>query len=300
MDFNLLVVLDALIEHESVRDAAESLHLTPPAVSHALRRLRQATGDDVLVRNGRVMVPTPRALQLRDEVKELVTRATLVLSPTSTLDLARLERSFVVRGNDALLGAVAPALIAEVAQAAPGVTLILLGEQPVDGQELTRGTADLEIGGPRPPSTSLRSRTIGEDRLVVAMRREHPLADRGNLTLTELAGAMHVVVSRRGRLRGPIDDGLAAANLKRRVVASVPSTAIALDVVRRGDAVTLVASHLVPNENSIATLPLPLELAPLPAIITWHRRNESDPAHQWLRGRVADLLAGILIKPSAS
>ncbi|MEA9984728.1 MULTISPECIES: LysR family transcriptional regulator [Subtercola] len=294
MDLNLLVALDALIEHESVQGAAAAVHLTPPAMSHALRRLRQATGDDVLVRNGRAMVPTPRALHLRDEVRELVTRAESVLSPPRSLDLARLERNFTVRGNEALIAALAPPLLAEVAGAAPGVTLVFLGEQTVDGHDMARGVSDLEISGAAHPSPAIRSTTVGTDQLAVVMRAGHPLTALDALSIEHFAAAVHVVISRRGRLRGPIDEALAVHDLQRKVIAALPSTAVALEVVRNSDAITVVASRLVRGSDSFARRLLPLALEPLPAVVSWHRRHDSDLAHQWLRAQASSILAGLL------
>ncbi|MFG2582813.1 LysR family transcriptional regulator [Streptomyces malaysiensis] len=145
MDLNLLVALDALLEENSVAAAADRLNLTPPAMSRTPARIRRATGDDILVRAGRTMVPTPRALELREETRDLVRRATAVLTPVRRLDLARLNRHFSVRGHDALLAALAAPLIARVGATAPNIRLSLLAES-VDQPHLTRGQVDLEIG----------------------------------------------------------------------------------------------------------------------------------------------------------
>src|ERR1700727_1713040 len=121
VDFNLLIALDALLEENSVAAAADRLHLSPPAMSRTLSRIRRATGDDILVRSGRAMTPTPRALELREETRELVRRAAAVLTPARTLDLATLARVFTICGHDALAGALAPPLTAAIGAAAPGV-----------------------------------------------------------------------------------------------------------------------------------------------------------------------------------
>ncbi|WP_374945849.1 LysR family transcriptional regulator [Agreia sp.] len=294
MDLNLLTALDALIEHESVQGAAAALHLTPPAMSHTLRRLREATKDDILVRNGRHMVPTARALALRDEVRDLVARTRSVLAPPGPLDLASLTRSFTIRGNDGLIAALAPPLLAEISSTAPHVVVVFLGEQPVDGHDLARGTADIEVGGERSVSASIRSTTIGHDDLAVVMRPGHPLAEHGSLSVEQFAAADHVVVSRRGRVHGAIDEALAGFDLHRRVTASLPSAAIALDVVLAGDAITVLARRLVGTSNPVILREVPLDLEPVTAIASWHRRHDNDPAHHWLRGRVSAHLGDML------
>ena len=159
VDLNLLIALDALLEENSVAAAADRLHLSPPAMSRTLSRIRRATGDDILVRSGRTMTPTPRALELREETRELVRRGTAVLTPPRTLDLDTLDRVFTIRSHDALAGALAPLLTAAIA-AAPGVQVRLLAEPAGDVADLARGHTDAEIGaaGPaRPRSRPRRS-----------------------------------------------------------------------------------------------------------------------------------------------
>lgn len=294
VDLNLLLVLDALLERGSVQGAAEELHLTPPAVSHALRRLRAATQDDVLVRNGRTMVPTPRALQLREEVRELVRRSRLVLEPPATLDLATLDRTFTIRGNDDLLAALAPALLEGLAASAPRVAVAFLSEYSTDGQELVRGLADIEIGGAGAHPPAIRTRSAGQDHLVAVLRSGHPLADRSPFTVADLAAAPQVAISRRGRFRGPIDDALLAAGLRRRVLVAVPSTSTALEVVRGTDLLAVAPERLVAGAAGVVLRRMPLSLPSLPAVVGWHRRNDTDPAHAWLRERVWQVLSQLL------
>ncbi|MGA8457211.1 MAG: LysR family transcriptional regulator, partial [Streptosporangiaceae bacterium] len=169
MDLNLLIGLDALLEQRSVQDAAAQLHLSPPAVSRTLGRLRATTGDALLVRNGREMVPTAHALALRDEVHELVQRAAAILEPARELDLARLERTFTVRANDVLLAAFAPGLLEVVARDAPGVELRLLGENPDDDKNLSRGEVDLDVGSLPDRSASIASQVIGTDEMALVV-----------------------------------------------------------------------------------------------------------------------------------
>ena len=294
MDLNLLVALDALIEHRSVARAAEQLQLTPPAVSRTLGRLRSATGDDILVRDGRTMTPTPRALALQEEVQDLVRRAAAVLTPVRALDLDALQRHFTMRGNEDLLALLAPGLVGRVAVAAPGVDLRLLVEDTMDADELARGRADIELGGDEPTSPALRSQVIGHDELVVAVAVGHPLTKVDAFEAGTFAAADHVSVSRRGRLHGPLDEELATKGLRRRVVAAVPSTAVALEVVRATSAVAVVPRRLARDATGVVTLSVPLSTPSLPIVVSWHRRHDSDPAHAWLREVTVSLLTDLL------
>lgn len=292
VDLNLLVALDALLEENSVTAAADRLHLSPPAMSRTLARIRRATGDDILVRAGRTMVPTPRALELREETRELVRRATAVLTPVRRLDLARLNRHFTVRGHDALLAALAAPLIARIGATAPNIHLSLLAESSADQPDLTRGQVDLEIGANEPGRPEISSEVVGSDRMALALRREHPLA-KGRVDVDKLLRMAFVTVSRRGRLHDAVDDALAERGLRRRVIASLPTSAAALDVVSRSDAVAVVAERVCRPASArlgLVTRRLPLELPPTRVVVTWHHRHDSDPAHAWLRDQVRDVL----------
>lgn len=293
VDLNLLVALDALLEENSVAAAAERLNLSAPAMSRTLARIRRATGDDILVRSGRSMVPTARALELREEARELVRRAALVLTPPRGLDLKSLDRHFTVRGHDALLGALAPALLARLAADAPSTRISLLAETDTDRPDLIRGQVDLSLGSTVPDRTEISYEVLGQDRMVLALRRGHPMAER-RLTLERLAELDHVTVSRRGRIHGVLDEALAARGLHRRVLASLPTSAAALDVVAGSDAVVIVAERVctpVATRLGVVTRPVPVDLPPVDMVMTWHHRHDNDPAHTWLRGEVRAVLS---------
>src|SRR5664279_5339126 len=118
-DLNLLVTLDVLLAEGSVARAAKRLRLSPSAMSRALARLRETTGDPLLVRSGRALVPTPRALELRDSVSQLVRDAEAVLVPQAEPDLKRLVRTFTLRTSDGFVENFGPAILARVRAEAP-------------------------------------------------------------------------------------------------------------------------------------------------------------------------------------
>jgi len=296
MDLNLLIALDALLEENSVLAAAQRLHLSPPAVSRTLGRIREATGDDILVRSGRTMTPTPYALAIREEVRALKRKAEALLKPPRTLELDSLERVFTVRCHDALIDVLAIALIRIVAQQAPKVGIRFLGEASGDDADLARGHVDLEIGSSQPARAEIEFEALGVDSLVAAMRTQHPLADRP-LTAKRFAAAEHLAVSRRGRAWGPIDDALTAIGLQRRVSATLPTSAAALTVVARTDAIVVVPRTLCAPMCAVLQLltrPVPLTLPVSPINMSWHRRHNSDPAHSWIRMQVSNALTGEL------
>ncbi|MER7150638.1 LysR family transcriptional regulator [Streptomyces lydicus] len=302
LDLNLLTALDALLEEGSVAGAAARLHVTAPAMSRSLGRIRKATGDQILVRTGRSMVPTTRALAMRAQVHALVQQAHRLMSAQQELDLAALERVFTVRWHDALTAACGTALIAAVHRQAPGVQLRLPAEPGTDTPELRRGEVDLESSSSRPTLPDVRYRLVGRDRLVVAVRPGHPLTE-GPLSLERYAAAEHLTVSRRGRLRDQIDDALTTRGHERRVVAAGPTAAFALQlalgtdlVVTLPDAVTRAAR----DQLGLVTLPLPLPLPDVPLYLLWHQRYDDDRAHNWLRELAAETVRALFAPPTAS
>jgi DNA-binding transcriptional LysR family regulator len=291
LDLNLLTVLDALLEEGSVTGAADRLRLSAPAVSRSLGRIRRLTGDDILVRTGRTMTPTPYALAVRERVSDLVRAASTVLAPARGLDLATLDRTFTLRCHDALTTMLAPMLLQKIQDQAPEVRVRFLAESDVDTDDLRLGRVDVEIGADRPERPEFRSELLGQDTVVVAMRRGHPYAENGDLQV--FASHPHVLVSRRGRLSDLVDELLAARGLTRRVMASVGTTAAASHVVSRTDALLItpltVCRPLLDAFDLVTAAP-PLPLPPAPIVCAWHQRYDTDPAHSWLRSQIRDAL----------
>lgn len=303
LDLNLLTALDALLEEGSVAGAAARLHVTAPAMSRSLGRIRKATGDQILVRTGRTMVPTPRALAMRAEVHALVLQARQLLSARDELDLAALERVFTVRWHDALTAACGTALIAAVHRRAPGIQLRLPAEPGTDTPELRRGEVDLASSSSRPTLPDIRHRLVGRDELVVAVRPGHPLTEDGPPGLERYAAAEHLTVSRRGRLRDPIDDALTTRGLERRVVAAVPTIALALQLAHDTDlalAVPDAVTRAARDHLGLITLPLPLHMPAVPLYLSWHQRHDDDRAHTWLRDLATETVQALFAPPATS
>jgi DNA-binding transcriptional LysR family regulator len=297
VDLNLLTVLDVLLEEGSVMGAAERLHLSSPAVSRTLGRLRTVTGDDILVRTGHSMIPTPYAVKIREDVHRLVREAHQLLSPTRELDLTQLERTFTIQCHDALATSLGPVLVGRIQDQAPGVRLRVLAEHSADTDDLRQGRVDIELGGDRPNLPEFRSETLGHDPLVVAMRPDHPCAD--SLDLPSYAAQPHVLVSRRGRLSAPIDDVLAAEGMHRQVVAAVATLSMALQIAGRSEVLvttTAILSRPLIDAFGLITRPLPVESPAAMINCNWHQRHDSDPAHAWLRNQVRASLTDIVAR----
>ncbi|MGV9704567.1 LysR family transcriptional regulator [Streptomyces sp. NPDC003483] len=287
LDLNLLSALDALLEEGSVAGAAARLHVTAPAMSRSLGRIRRTTGDQILVRTGHSMTPTPYAIAVRGQVHELLHQVQAVLAPSRELDLATLERTFTLRWHDSLVALSGPALLAAVREQAPGVRLRFLAESSTDTAELRRGEVDLEANANRPSAPDIRAENVGDTRLVVVVRQGHPLTRVRTLTAKRYAAAEHVTVSRRGNLGNAVDEALARLGLTRRVVASAPTEAAALEFARGSDLVVSVPEATTRSsvaELGLTLLPLPVELPSASVYLSWHQRYDTDTAHTWLRG----------------
>lgn len=296
LDLNLLTALDALLEEGSVAGAAARLHVTAPAMSRSLGRIRRTTGDQILVRTGRTMTPTPYAIAVRAQVHELLHQVQGVLAPSRELDLAALERTFTLRWHESLVAVGGPALLTSVRAQAPGVRLRFIGESSVDAHELRRGEVDLEANANRPSAPDIRTENVGGSRLVTVVRPGHPLTRAGTLTARRYAAAEHVTVSRRGNLDNALDEALTRLGLSRRVVATAPTEATAFAFARDSDLVLSVpeaTTRSAVTDLGLVVLPLPLELPAALVYLSWHQRYDTDSAHAWLRGLARDALASL-------
>lgn len=286
LDMNLMVALDALLTENSVTAAAARLHTSPPAMSRSLARLRRLLEDPLLVRAGRDMVPTRRALELRGEVHDVVQRARALFEPSPASDPAHTVRVFDLRMSDIFSTSVTAQLITHVRSQAPGITLRLRPEGIDDDTGLRDGLIDLDIGILGRHDPEVHTEPLFVETLVGVVRPEHPLAGKKRVTVKQFASAGHVVVSRRGRRRGPIDDRLDELGLTRTVVAVVPTYAASLFLARATDVVCIAPARAglgTVTALGLRTFELPLAL-PTPTIgMAWHPRNDGDRSHRWLR-----------------
>jgi DNA-binding transcriptional LysR family regulator len=291
-DLNLLVTLDVLLAEGSVAGAARRLRLSPSAMSRALARLRETTGDPLLVRAGRGLVPTPRAVELRERVPQLVQGAEAVLRPAQTLDLARLARTFTLRTSDGFVENFGPALVARVGSEAPGVRLRFVQKPDKDSTPLREGAVDLETGVVEPTTgPELRARVLFTDRFVGVVRAGHPLA-KGKVTSARYAAGRHISVSRRGSERGNIDEAMQPHGIVRAIGTIVDAFAGAVALARGSDLIATVPErHTGTLRAGMHTFPLPFPLPEFAVSLLWHPRMHADPAHRWLRGVVLESCA---------
>lgn len=283
-DLNLLVTLDVLLTEGSVARAAQRLRLSPSAMSRALTRLRAVVGDPLLVRAGRKLVPTPRALELRAQVSGLVSDAESVLRPQAITDLKALKRTFTMRTSDGFVESFGPRLLELIERDAPGVRVHFLQKPDKDSVLLREGAVDLETGVlARETSPELRTKALFRDRRVVVVRADHPLT-RGKLTVARYAEGRHISISRLGLSDSFVDDALREAGHERRIAVVVGGFAPALALARKSDLIATVPErHTAGLREGMHTLPVPFAMPELVVAALWHPRMDADPAHRWFR-----------------
>ncbi len=296
-DLNLLVTLDVLLAEGSVARAAKRLQLSPSAMSRALARLRDVLGDPLLVRAGRGLVPTPRALELQQQVGNLVRDAEAVLRPTKLLDLKGLVRTFTLRTSDGFTESFGPAIVKKASEAAPRVQLRFLRKLDRSSDGLRDGSIDLETGVlGRALGPEIRAKALFRDRFIGVVRKGHPL-QHGEITAADFAAGKHVRVSQRGVERGPIDEAMKLLGLRRDVVASVDGYIAALALARDSDLIASVPEqHTWALRNGMFSFPFPVHVPEVTLSLLWHPRQDGDPAHRWLRQCVQDACAEALAK----
>lgn len=294
LDFNLLVTLDVLLAEGNVTRAAQRLQLSASAMSRALARLRETTGDPLLVRAGRGLVPTPRALELRERVRQLVQDGEAVLRPAEKLNLKRIERIFTLRTSEGFVENFGPDLIARVGEEAPGVRLRFVQKPNKDSAPLRDGTVDLETGVvEKTTAPELRVQILFRDRYIGVVRKGHPLC-KGKITPSRYAAGRHICVSREGLDRGPIDEALNPLGLEREIVTIVGGFSTALGLARASDLIASVPERHTGNLRvGMHSFPLPVSMPEFTVSLLWHPRLDADQAHRWLRGHVRDICAAI-------
>ncbi len=292
-DFNLLVTLDVLLAEGSVARAARRLQLSPSAMSRALARLREATGDPLLVRAGRGLVPTPRAAELRERVGQLVQEVEIALRPVGKLDVKQLVRTFTLRTSEGFVENFGPALFARVGAEAPGVELRFVPKPNKDSTQLREGSVDLETGVLEPTtSPELRTQALFRDRYIGVVRKGHSLS-KGKITPARYATGRHIGVSR-DPSQDPADVALAKLELKRKIVVSlIAGFATAVALARTSDLIATVPERHTGNLRvGLHSFPVPVSIPDFTVSMLWHPRLDADHGHRWLRDHVRAVCAG--------
>ena len=284
-DLNLLRALDALLVTGSVTAAAERMHLSTPAMSHTLARLREVFGDPLLVRAGRRLVPTSRAHALAEPVQSLLAQAEALRERAEPGDLSTVRRRFVIRAPEGVAVSYGVALIRALAERMPLSSLQFLPESHYDPMGLREGRIDLDVAMGSRHDPELQFESLTDRSLLGVVALDHPLA-RGRMTMRRFAAARHVDVLSHPGEASAVDAALSARGLQRHVALVVPSAFAALIACSRSDLVACAperTAQAMSGPLGLHLFKLPLDLPASPLRLAWHPRQHHDPAHGWLR-----------------
>ncbi len=303
LDLNLLRVFDVVMAERNLTRAAERLSITQPAVSNALKRLKESVGEDLLTRISSGVKPTPRAEALWPEVRTALGHLRAALSP-GEFNPRTDATDFRIAMADATAALFMPPLVSRIEDSQALINLRVLPLATRDpSQMLAHGDADMAIGYfPETVSaltsqggdSQLRHTRLHDSEYVCVMREGHPLAEAGALTLDTYCAADHLLVNFAGRPYGLADQALAGLNRKRRIVLTVNQYFTAGRVVANSNLLTVLPAYFVEAtgcHEHIVTRPLPFDLAGLHVAMVWHQRNDRSSAHQWLRARLLEAAA---------
>ncbi|HEF4762649.1 TPA: LysR family transcriptional regulator [Pseudomonas putida] len=287
IDLNLLVILDALLGEQHVTRAAERLHLSQPAVSHALARLRDLLGDPLLVRAGAGLVPTPRALELVAPLAEALAQVQSLLAPNA-FDPATAKRTFRLAMSDYGAAIVLPGLIRQLRREAPGIDLQISHasrEGMLEG--VLNGDIDVAVGVFPEMPNELRSTPLFDETYACLVDRD---TLNGVLDLPDYLSRPHVLLEMRGSGTPEIERALTALRERRRVAVSLPHWNVAPALIGGTDLILTVASRALRDidESSLIVVPPPFHIPSFSFVLVWHKRRGGDQALNWLNQKIGE------------
>jgi DNA-binding transcriptional LysR family regulator len=291
IDLNLFTVFDAIYREGGITAASKRLHLSQPAVSHALGRLRELLEDPLFERHGNEMVPTPLARTLAVTIGSSLGNLEQMLHRAGRFDPATSQRVFAIAVRESQESTFLPALLTKLATTAPNIDVAAVRIERRDLEDdLQSGDIDFALDVALPLSADVRRELIGAAPLVVLARTGHPVVQ-GSLDLETYLAQEHVLVTGRRRGRGYEDAVLAKLGLTRRIRVRCQQHAAANEIVRRTDLLATMSrrqAELVNKDHQM--LPFPTDIAALDSYLYWHARAEDDPASRWFKSALLEAL----------
>ena len=297
LDLNLLRVFDAVMAERNLTRAAERLAMTQPAVSHAIKRLRESMGEELFSRQAFGMKPSPRAEALWPEVREALGKLQQLLDP-GEFDPQQQPSTFRMAMADATAALVLPPLVRQLEAAGAQAQVHVLPLTTRDPRALLeQGDADMALGffpnavaalQAQGHAAAIRQHRLYDSEYVCVMRRDHPLASEP-LTLDAYCAARHLLVSFSGRPHGFVDEALAAMHRSRRIELTVNQFFTAGRIVAQSDLLTVLPASFVEAtgyRQQLTERRLPMPLTPVHVDMLWHLRNEARSEQRWMRAQL--------------
>lgn len=299
IDLNLLRVFDAVMAERSLTRAAQALSLSQSAISHAMKRLRESVGEELLTRTATGVIPTARAEAIWPAVRDALAGLQRAIAP-GEYDPRSDAADFRVAMADATAAMLMPPMVCaiESLQALANIRVVPLTTRD-PRKLLEQGDADVAVGYfptamtavvAQGPDSPFRRERLSTSEYRCVMRADHPLA-REELTLDRYCEAHHLFVSFSGRAHGPIDSALAALGRRRRIVLTVNQFFTAGRVVMQSDLLTALPAHFIEAtgyRDRLVDRPVPVQLPTIQVEMLWHARHERDAPQRWLRAQLAE------------
>lgn len=284
-DLNLIYALHILLTEGSVTGAAKKMNLSPPAMSRILGKIRRQFDDPIMVRAGKKLVPTPRAIELEQQLHGAISSITSLLSSHNKTAPEKFTRTFVIMANDIFIGVLASGLLNEIQSMSPLVKLIFVSTSEDNDDLLRDGKIDLLIGSLGDWHPEIKTQSLFKSHFQAIVRQGHPIVD--NVTMESFVAYPHISVSFQGKMQNKIDSLLINDGYIRNVAVTLPNFYSALMMCVTSDFILPLPYHIIIGvENTglnIKKIKLPFKLDPINIVQAWHPRQDNDPAHQWLR-----------------
>lgn len=296
LDLNLLKAFDALFDERNVTRAANRLGVTQPAVSGMLSRLRDSLDDPLFLRAQTGIVPTTRAEELAPSIRRILSDIGGMLKPP-VFDPATAEFTVSLAATDYALHAVVLPFLPTLRAKAPGIRVAIHPAESGHSQSrFEKGEVDLALITPETAPLNLHARHLFDETYVCAMRREHPDAGQETICLDRFCALDQVLVSLSGeRFHGVTDIALANVGRQRRVVLSVTSFLVLVEILKTTDLIAIIPNRLAQHDASLSTMAPPVPISGFSKIAVWHDRIHRDPGHRWFRSQLFEALGEVLV-----
>jgi len=292
LNLDLLVTLETLLVEQNVTRAAARLHLSQPAVSAQLNRLRHEFDDPLLIPAQRGMTPTAKAMELLDPLRQALDQVRATVATHKNFDPAKAKLTVAIACTDYLQAAVIKPLVLKLRMRAPGVRVALRNlDMPQLETQMARGDVDLALMTPQAAPRNLRSRHLFDERYVLIGRRKHPRL-RDGITVEEFAQLEHVVVSLDGGgFVTPVDNALTALGHRRNAVLSAASFLFVPEIVSHSDFVALVPERLVRDRaDKLKVMDCPFPVEGFAVGMVWHERSHGHSGQRWIREAIVSVI----------
>ncbi|MGY2374259.1 LysR family transcriptional regulator [Pseudomonas sp. SDO524_S393] len=293
IDLNLLVVLDALLTEKHVTRTGTRLHLSQPAISHSLSKLRVLLDDPILIREGNEVALSALAQNIQGPLREILSQVETLFGKSIDFDPASSQRTFHMAMSDYGAAIVLPRLLERLRRYAPNTTLMVTqGSRHAMFEQVAQGKIDLALGVFPQLTTDVSMEVLFEESFSCLMDRR-TLPKDGLLRLESYLERPHIQVSMDGGTNGEVDNLLRAEGLRRRIVVSVPHWRTAPSMLHNTDLILTVATRTLDEARhnpDLVQLPPPFHIPRFPFVQIWHQRFRDDQAHNWLREQVRQVV----------